>query len=468
MSDPCSSFRTEIARSDPDTGAARAHDRRAWLVDTTLRDGEQSAGVAFTSGESLRIAKALAAVGVPELEIGTPAMGDREVDKMRRITEALPGCRTTAWCRARREDIEAAEKAGVAAVHVSFPVSSIQLGALGHDAAWVFETANRILPETFKRFRYVSVGAQDASRAEPQFLIALGRRLLDLGVNRLRIADTVGIWDPMACHEIVAALRRTLDGIEIGVHTHNDLGMATANAVSALRAGADSVDVTVNGLGERAGNAALEEVAMAMEVALGRPSGLVTERLTSLCQLVARCSRRLLPPSKPIVGSSAFRHESGIHVQALLRDPRAYEAFSPTQVGTSRPRFVVGKHTGRAGLSAALASCGIAVESTRLSSLLEIVRARAEELHRDLSDEDLSALVSAESETLGNMPETSGGPLTTTFDTNTFRAEAAEYNSVSPNAPPGTRKASSADFSAQFQPCRDPASLLHTHRVERG
>jgi homocitrate synthase NifV len=324
---------------------------RPWLIDTTLRDGEQAAGVSFTTHQSVQIARALAAIGVPELEIGTPAMGAAEIEKMQRIVAEDLGCRTTAWCRAREDDIEAAARSRVSAVHFSLPVSSIHLTALGKSFSWVLTRAASLIPLARCHFDYVSVGAQDASRAEESFVIELATLVAGAGAHRFRLADTVGVWDPIRCFETVRRVRRTVGGIELGVHTHDDLGMATANAIAALRAGADTVDVTVNGLGERAGNAALEEVCVAVELALGRTAGLHTPDLTRLSHLVATAARRPIADAKAIVGAGAYRHESGIHVHALLRDRRTYEPICPEAVGQERPPFVIGKHSGRAALS---------------------------------------------------------------------------------------------------------------------
>lgn len=366
-----------------------------WLVDTTLRDGEQAAGVAFTEDQALHIAECLAAIGIPELEIGIPAMGDAELRKMQRISQQLPNLRTTAWCRAKHDDIEAAKRSGTNAIHLSFPISDIHLGVLKRDLAWLLDEAEALIGVAKRHFDYVSVGTQDASRTDSTRIAHFGRHVRDLGADRLRIADTVGVWHPLECAALVKQLRDELPTLTIGVHTHNDLGMATANAVAAASAGGHSLDVTVNGLGERAGNAALEEVVMAFEVALGTPTGIRTEGLVNLSQLVARYSGRPVPVSKPIAGSNAFSHESGIHVHALLRNRRSYEAFPPERVGHAERLFVLGKHSGMTAIRHVLQSNEIDVANVAEQDFLGALRHRAEQGTGQLSADELVDLVAA-------------------------------------------------------------------------
>ena len=366
-----------------------------WFVDTTLRDGEQAAGVAFSSDQSLHIAEQLVQAGVPELELGTPAMGPHEIAKMRRIVEASLGCRTTAWCRAKRSDIEDAIESRVSAVHISLPASEIHLQALKKSQDWVLESGQRLVRFAQNHFEYVSIGAQDASRSDVEWLVTLGSHVQRWGAQRLRLADTVGVWDPIHCHEVVSAVRAGVQGIQIGVHTHNDLGMATANAIAAIRAGADSVDVTVNGLGERAGNAALEEVALATEVSLRISSKITLDRLCSLSHCVATYSHRPLAPQKPIAGQVVFTHESGIHGHALLRDRRTYEAFDPELVGRHHLNFVIGKHSGSATLRYVLTRLGIRLTDAQIACLLDRVRHVCETLNRSLSDRELTTLAAS-------------------------------------------------------------------------
>jgi homocitrate synthase NifV len=347
--------------------------RRIALNDTTLRDGAQAPGVVLKRADKLTIARALDAMGIDELEVGTPAMGSGEEADMARIAALGLGCRLTAWCRARPEDLEAAARCGVDGVNIGLPVSDVQLHALGKDRSWVLERLRTLIPQALERFGHVGVGAQDATRADGPWLMDFARVADQVGARRLRLADTVGIGRPDTVTALIALCRRAAPRLPLEFHGHNDLGLATANALAAVEAGAEALSVTVNGLGERAGNAALEQVAMLLDRHPTLGSDLDCRHLFGICRGVALASNRPIAPDRPIVGDLCFTHESGIHCHALLRDPHAYEPFAPQTIGRRR-RLAMGSHSGGAGLRHLLHQAGIDASAPQIESLQSLLR----------------------------------------------------------------------------------------------
>lgn len=362
------------------------------IDDTTLRDGEQTAGVVFSTKEKVAIARLLDAIGVQELECGIPAMGEEERDSIRALVDLGLSARLITWNRAVIPDIEASLSCGVTAVDISLSVSDVMIAnKLRKSRAWVKEQLKTALGFAKAHGLYVSVGGEDASRADIHFLIELMEIVRELGGDRFRFCDTLGILDPFTMFEKVRGLRRAVPELDIEVHTHNDLGMATANAIAGIRAGARFVNTTVNGLGERAGNAALEEVVMGLKHACGIDPGIDTYRFVELSRFVAKASRRPVPDWKPVVGERVFSHESGLHADGVLKNPRNYEGFDPAEVGLSR-HLVVGKHSGTSGLVARYRELGIVVSRKEAVSLMEQVRVIAQRLKRPLQDSELRRL----------------------------------------------------------------------------
>jgi len=365
--------------------------RRFALNDTTLRDGEQTPGVAFTLPEKIAIAEALAAAGIAEIEAGTPAMGAEEIEALQAIVGLQLPLRVLGWCRMDAADIAAAKRAGLGAINLSLPASDLLLKAkLGIDRAEALARVRRFVPAALDAGFQVAVGAEDSSRADPDHLLRMVEAAERAGAFRIRIADTVGVLDPFATHALVGRVVAATD-MAVEFHGHDDYGMATANTLAAARAGASDLSVTVGGLGERAGNAALEEVAAALEALYGAASGVDLEQLPGLAELTAEAAGRAIPEGKAIVGRDVFSHESGIHVAGLLADPATYRGPDPVWFGRTH-RIVLGKHSGARALAYVLGAEGLSVNRAAAPALLAAVRAHAAREKRALTGEELIRL----------------------------------------------------------------------------
>jgi homocitrate synthase NifV len=349
---------------------------RVHINDTTLRDGEQAPRVAFTARDKLTIAKALAAAGVDEIEVGTPVMGRDEIDAIGGVVAANLPCRVIGWCRLATKDVDAALAAGVSHVNISAPMSRLQIGVkLGVDVPAVAERVRTVVSYARERGLAVALGGEDSSRADPRDIGVILRAAKEAGAWRYRFADTLGLLDPFSAYEAISLVREETD-LAIEFHGHDDVGLATANTLAAVRAGATHASVTVLGLGERAGNAALEEVGVALgHVTRGR-TNLRVETLPALSKLVARSARRRIGRSKAIVGADVFTHESGIHVAALLKDARTYQGIDPARLGR-RNTIVLAKHSGAAALKRKGAELGFDIDRDLADALLAQLRRRA-------------------------------------------------------------------------------------------
>ncbi len=369
-------------------GRAKPAEPPVRIDDTTLRDGEQTAGVVFSNHEKIRIAKLLAEVGVHQIEVGIPAMGGDEKTTIREIVEAGLDTSILAWNRAVIGDLKNSIDCGVDAVAISMSASDIHIEhKLKKSRQWVLDQISQSVCFAKEHDLYVSVNAEDASRADLDFLLRFAQTAKEGGADRLRFCDTLGILDPFDTYNVVAFLRRE-SGLEIEMHTHDDFGMATANALAGIKAGATYVNTTVNGLGERAGNAALEEVVMALKH-LGKVDvGLQTHRFRELSEYVAAASARTVPAWKSIVGTNVFAHESGIHADGVIKNPLNYEAFAPEDVGLER-QIVVGKHSGSRTIYRKFQEFGLELSQADCNAILELVRKTAVELKRALFDKEL-------------------------------------------------------------------------------
>ena len=339
------------------------------IVDCTLREGDQTAGVAMTLAEKLEIAEALDAAGVAMADAGMPAVHESEASFLRQASRNAQNMIVGASIRCRPDMARMALDCGVGAVFVICPISSQHLSArLGVTAEQLFDSLAEVA-DVVSGHATLEVVAEDATRAQEADLLALATAARKLKADRFYLADTVGSHSPGRWTQLVQKMLAVLGSeVDLGVHCHNDFGMATALTVAAIEAGVRWPTATVNGLGERAGNADLGSVAAACSHLLGMDGGLDLQMLPELSNMVQRASGVQVAPSHPLVGANAFRHESGIHVHGVLADPSMYEFVAPESVGRERT-LLLGKHSGRSHLHAVLSEYDIELSKNEVEYL---------------------------------------------------------------------------------------------------
>ncbi len=358
------------------------------IDDTTLRDGEQTAGVVFANDEKIYIAKMLDKIGVHQIEAGIPTMGGDEKEAIHKIASLGLNCSVLGWNRAVKSDIDASVECGVDAVAISISSSDIHIEQkLRKSREWVLESVKTSVDYAKSFNLYVSVNAEDASRSDMEFLLQFARTARDVGADRLRYCDTLGILDPF---ETFMRVKNIIDiiGIDIEMHTHNDFGMAIANAIAGIKAGAIYVNTTINGLGERAGNAAFEELIMALKYIEGVDLGFNTTLFRAQSEYVARASGRILPTWKPIVGSNLFVYESESKASGILSNPETYELFNENDVGLER-KVILGKYSGVNTITYKLGTLGIKISRKEAEELAEIIRDKTVSSKRALFDSEI-------------------------------------------------------------------------------
>jgi homocitrate synthase NifV len=345
----------------------------ALINDTTLRDGEQAPYVAFNTVEKLRIATLLDACGADELEIGIAAMGVKERDDIKELLALGLNARMMTWNRMKMEDLEASLSCGVKAVDLSIPISDILIDVkFGGSKAKVLSELERVVTSATREGLFVCIGGEDSSRGSHEFIRDVMELSRDCGAGRFRYCDTIGVMTPTKTYNTIKSLC-DLKLLPIEMHTHNDFGLANANALSGIDAGAISMNTTVIGLGERAGNASFEQILMALKHLYGEARSIDPVLLRDLVHSVANAANIDLASNAPIVGERIFAHESGIHASGMMKDSHAYEPYEAEEVGL-HSSFPIGKHSGSATIRYHLARMGISAENTILHDMLPRIR----------------------------------------------------------------------------------------------
>ncbi|MBI3362256.1 MAG: 2-isopropylmalate synthase [Chloroflexi bacterium] len=383
------------------------------IFDTTLRDGEQSPGATMTSAEKLEVARQLARLGVDVIEAGFPAASPDDLEAVRRIAIEVgrpsEGVRPLIICglaRANKGDIDAAWEAVKHAarprIHTFLATSEIHMKhKLKMDREQVIERAGEMVAYARGLCADVEFSPEDAGRSDPEFLYVVLAEAIKAGATTLNIPDTVGYTTPEEFGELITGILKNTPGIEnciVSVHCHDDLGLATANTLAGILAGARQAEVTINGIGERAGNTSLEEVVMALHTrkpVFGLTTGIDTTQISRASKLVSNYTGIVVQPNKAIVGANAFAHEAGIHQDGMLKHHLTYEIMRPETVGLSQSRLVMGKHSGRHALKVRLAELGYTLNDAELDQAFRRFKELADK-KKVVADADLEAIVSDE------------------------------------------------------------------------
>ena len=361
------------------------------IYDTTMRDGEQTPGVCLRTPEKLKIARKLDELGIHQIEAGFPIVSSEEKRSIKAIVNEDLDADIIVLSRTKKEDIDTAIDCDVDGIITFMATSDLHLK---HKLKMTQEQALNICMKSIEHAKdhgiFVAFSAEDATRTDLGFLKKIYKRAEEYGVDRVHIADTVGAISPQGTDYLVRELRKDIK-TGIAMHCHNDFGMAIANSIAGLAAGATAVSTTVNGIGERAGNAALEELVMALTLVYGLDLDFNIKKFCELSKLVEELTNVKVPENKPIVGRNVFRHESGIHVDAVIEEPLTYEPFLPEMIGHSR-RIVLGKHSGCRAVKAKLEGCGIEVSKDELCKIVEQIK-MSREKGKYINDELFNQIV---------------------------------------------------------------------------
>jgi 2-isopropylmalate synthase len=373
------------------------------IFDTTLRDGEQSPGFSMNSREKLLLARQLERLGVDVIEAGFPIASPGDLDAVRTVAAEILGCRVAALARARQEDVNAAlralEPAAKPRLHIFLATSDLHLEhKLGMKRQHALEQVGKMVRYGRARCEEVEFSAEDASRSDLDYLLEVIEAAASAGATIINLPDTVGYSTPEEYGAMFLAARKRLaayPNVIFSAHCHNDLGLAVANSLAAVVAGARQVECTINGIGERAGNASLEEIAVALHVRQARYSAstnISLEKIYSTSRLLTSITGVSVPPNKAVVGANAFAHEAGIHQDGMLKNPMTYEIIVPEKVGVPTRRLVLGKHSGRNALRARLRELGYQTMDGELAECYKQAIALADSA-KQVTDRDLLSII---------------------------------------------------------------------------
>ncbi|HEX6074367.1 MAG TPA: hypothetical protein VFZ32_03770 [Micromonosporaceae bacterium] len=382
-------------------------DRDILICDTTLRDGEQTCGVAFQVTEKLQLARLLDGMGVDCIDAGFPTSSQADRDAVAAIAAEGLRARVVAFCRPTRDEIDLARSCGVTAIYTFLPTSDVHMrvkfGGTGSDVR------KRLMTEMADAVAYakdlgmfVGCGSEDATRTGYDYLEEVLLLAQDSGADLVGVADTVGTATPETFFRLIQRLRSRLH-VLLSLHCHNDFGLATANSVAGVLAGADEVQCTINGLGERAGNAPLDEVVSCLTQLHSYRSNVDLSRLYPMSELVSRLSGIDVSPMKPVVGANAFSHESGLHVSSVMKDPSSYEPMPPELVGHTR-NIIIGKHSGRSIVRHVLDRQGLSYDDQLLDDVLRDVKLAAVHTKSRVSEAELVVIYQGLAADLSSSP----------------------------------------------------------------
>ncbi|PAV07034.1 homocitrate synthase family protein [Methanosphaera cuniculi] len=347
------------------------------IYDTTLRDGEQTPDVYFSTDEKLDIARKLDELGVDQIEAGFPRVSENEKQSVKKIANEGLDAGIICLTRTKKEDIDAALDADVDGIITFMGLSDLHLDVkMNKPRDEVYEICMNAIDYGKDHGLFVAFSAEDATRTELPKLLDVYSQAQEHKADRIHIADTTGSINPEAMKYLVSEIKKHIN-VEIALHCHNDFGMAVPNCISGLQVGASAISTTVNGIGERAGNTSLEELTMALKLLYNKDLGFKTEIINELSQMVSKYSQIPIAYNKPIVGNNIFRHESGIHVDAIVKNPLAYEPFIPEMIGTKR-QIVLGKHSGKAAIAEKLDTLKIEVDDAKLLEIVNLVKEERE------------------------------------------------------------------------------------------